>query len=67
MKDNWGWLGPLLIALLVAFAQVYSLIGRVEKLEEKVYVQNVKAIKLLNTVDNRLSIVESYCCEEALK
>ena len=67
MKDYWGWAGPLVLAFLIGFAQIYALFDRVNKLEVVINGLNVKARERLVDVEYRLKNVEKYCCEETIK
>ena len=67
MKDYWSWLGPLIVAILIGFAQVYSLIDRVNVIEERNRTEGTQALKELNDLKNRVQIIEAYCCGDDLK
>jgi hypothetical protein len=52
------WLIPLVITLLGISFQIYSVIGRIEKLEERSYVKGEVAIRDLGELDYRVRKVE---------
>jgi hypothetical protein len=62
MKDYLQWLVPLGITLLIAFAQMYELKDRVDKIESVRQTRGEAAIKKVSELENRIEVLESYFC-----
>jgi hypothetical protein len=62
LQDTLPWLIPLAITMLIAFAQMYELKDRVDKIESVRNTRGEAAIKKVNDLENRVAVIESYFC-----
>jgi len=64
IKNALPWLIPLLVSMLLGGYQIWSLVDRVEALEESDRTKGEAAIRQLQSVDSRVARLEEFCCGE---
>jgi predicted CoA-binding protein len=63
--DHLSWIVPLTLVALSAGYSLWSLMDRVERLEDRSYIQGEKAYKRLRGVEERIHILEITHCKGA--
>jgi Flp pilus assembly protein TadG len=67
ISSHLPWIVPLLMTLAAGGFQIYSLIGQVKNLERAQATTGRAAIEQLSQLEHRVSELERYCCEDAIK
>jgi sorbitol-specific phosphotransferase system component IIC len=61
------WVVPLMISILIAGFNIYSLIGRVDKIEHTQNSLSKEYIHKIDSLEYRVGRVEEFCCDEIKK
>jgi hypothetical protein len=64
MKEHLPWLVPLLISIMIGFANLYSLQEKVEEIHKIQQEQGIEAIKKVDYLEYRVGTLEKFCCSE---
>jgi hypothetical protein len=67
VSEHLAWLVPLIITLLIAFGQMYSLTQKVYEMDKKQTTIGAEAINKLGKIENRIQVLEHYFCAEVEK
>ena len=59
-----SWVIPLIITLLLSGYEIYSLIQRVNILENRSMTIGEQAIKELHELKHKVDMIDSFCCSE---
>jgi len=67
-KSNYSlhltWIVPLLLSMLIAGYNMYSLIERVDIVEDIQNTRSAEYIKKIDEIDYRVKRIEEFCCSE---
>ena len=64
VSHHLSWLIPLAITLVIGFAQVYALQGKVDRIEKANETEGRQALIRLAKLEERVKIIDEFCCGE---